>query len=108
MRRIWRPGFIILLTFQLAAATTLGLNLSERMAKDEDLESYVKDCKLADLGNHRVPNVVHYIWFGCTREFLPYHYLSVISGKVEKLVCWKNAFIFILVQCLIFEKIFEN
>jgi len=69
----------------VAFGTKLGLNLSERMALDEDLEQFVHTCREED--NLRVPNVVHYIWFGCTREFLPYHYLSVMSAIAVQNAC---------------------
>jgi len=35
-------------------------------------------------GEHKVPNIVHYIWFGC-RDFRFHHYLSVKSViKIQK------------------------
>ena len=37
--------------------------------------------------NYKVPNVVHYIWFGCKRKFLAYHYLSILSAISVQNAC---------------------
>lgn len=78
-------GLVILMAAYVVSPTKIGLNLSDRMALDVNLEGFVNDCKEGD--NSRVPNVIHYIWFGCTREFLPYHYLSVISAIAVQNAC---------------------
>jgi len=63
----------------------LGLTLSERMASDVDLDDYIRDCRVDD--KSRVPNIVHYIWFGCSREFLSYHYMSILSAISTQNAC---------------------
>ena len=67
-------------------AAKLGSTLQERMAADEPLEDPVDQCKQAE-PNLKVPNVVHYIWFGCKRKFLSYHYLSVLSALSVQNAC---------------------
>lgn len=44
---------------------------------DDDIRTIMKLLTLADLKS--VPNIVHYIWFGC-RELRTHHYLSLLSA----------------------------
>ena len=78
--------FIFVLLLMVAQGAKLGSTLQERMAADEPLEGPVEECKNEE-PNLRVPNVVHYIWFGCKRKFLPYHYLSVLSALSVQKAC---------------------
>jgi hypothetical protein len=68
-------------------SSKLGLSLSDRMAKDVSLEEEVSECAALSNDSLPVPNIVHYIWFGCKRDFLPYHYLSVLSSLSVQNAC---------------------
>ena len=74
------------MTLSTTNGAKLGSTLQERMAADEPLEQPVDECKQQE-PSLRVPNVVHYIWFGCKRKFLSYHYLSVLSALSVQNAC---------------------
>lgn len=77
---------LLLMTLSTTNGAKLGSTLQERMAADEPLEQPVDECKQQE-PSLRVPNVVHYIWFGCKRKFLSYHYLSVLSALSVQNAC---------------------
>lgn len=64
-----------------------GLTLSERMALDVDLSPEVEKCRYTKSTLYKVPNIVHYIWFGCTRKFTSYNYISVLSALSVQKAC---------------------
>ena len=51
---------------------------------DDSLPDLLFSSVYSTSGEHKVPNIVHYIWFGC-REFRFHHYLSLKSViKIQK------------------------
>lgn len=51
---------------------------------DDSLPDLLFSSVYSTSGEHKVPNIVHYIWFGC-RDFRFHHYLSVKSViKIQK------------------------
>jgi len=78
--------FILLLMVNMTVETKLGLTFQERMELDEPLEEPVAACRAQD-PNNKVPNIVHYIWFGCKRKFIAYHYLSILSAMSVQNAC---------------------
>lgn len=70
----------------MTVETKLGLTFQERMELDEPLEEPVAACRAQD-PNNKVPNIVHYIWFGCKRKFIAYHYLSILSAMSVQNAC---------------------
>ena len=78
--------FILLVMVNMTVETKLGLTFQERMELDEPLEEPVAACRAAD-PNNKVPNIVHYIWFGCKRKFIAYHYLSILSAMSVQNAC---------------------
>ena len=78
--------FILLVMVNMTVETKLGLTFQERMELDEPLEEPVAECRAAD-PNNKVPNIVHYIWFGCKRKFIAYHYLSILSAMSVQNAC---------------------
>nr|XP_026692243.1 uncharacterized protein LOC113474623 [Ciona intestinalis] len=54
----------------------VGSKLSFEITPQNILHQIMQNCTDT---RYKVPNVVHYIWFGCKREFNFYHYLSIMS-----------------------------
>ena len=56
---------------------------NEGMVDPRSLSKFYADQYLPS----EIPNLYHYIWFGCKRKFLPYHYLSVLSALSVQKAC---------------------